>query len=214
MSPSAYKWAKGWQEQLYIAKVYLDKASKKMKKWADKKRRPLEFQVGDLVMVKLPPQQFKAYRQVHKGLVRRYDGPFPITKKVGKVSYQVELPPQLKVHPVFHVSFLKPYHEDKEDPSRGQSHRAPPTMVTSYDREVEEILADRLIRQRGIPNYTEFLIKWKGLPDSEVSWEKEADLWQFTKAIKAYKAKKLDEGVKDFGGGRLSIPKSWACKEG
>lgn len=189
VSPSAYKWAKGWQEQLDVAKVHLDKAAKKMKKWADKKRRPLEFQLGDLVMVKLPPQQFKAYRQVHKGLVRKYEGPFPITKKVGNVSYQVELPPQLKIHPVFHVSFLKPYHGDQEDPNRSQSHRAPPAMVTSFDREVEEIMADRVIRQRGIPSYTEFLIKWKGLPETEMSWEKEAELWQFKQKIDAYKAK-------------------------
>lgn len=56
VSPLAYKWAKGWQEQLDIAKVHLDKAAKKMKKWADKKRKPLEFQIGDLVIVKLPPQ--------------------------------------------------------------------------------------------------------------------------------------------------------------
>ncbi|GKV50067.1 hypothetical protein SLEP1_g56783 [Rubroshorea leprosula] len=80
-SPAAYNWAKDWQEQLDVAKVYLDKASKKMKKWADKERRPLEFQVGDLVMVKLPAQQFKAYRQVQKGLVRRYEGPYPILGK-------------------------------------------------------------------------------------------------------------------------------------
>ena len=55
-----------------------------MKKWVDKKRRPLEFQVGDLVMVKLPPQQFKAYRQVHKGLVRRYEGPFSNRREGGQ----------------------------------------------------------------------------------------------------------------------------------
>ncbi|GKV19476.1 hypothetical protein SLEP1_g29735 [Rubroshorea leprosula] len=99
-SPAAYNWAKDWQEQLDVAKVYLDKASKKMKKWADKKRRPLEFRVGDLVMVKLPAQQFKAYQQVHKGLVRRYEGPYPILGKVGKVSYRVDLPPKLKIHPL------------------------------------------------------------------------------------------------------------------
>ncbi|GKV44052.1 hypothetical protein SLEP1_g51279 [Rubroshorea leprosula] len=43
VSPAAYNWAKDWQEQLDVAKVYLDQASKKMKKWADQERRPLEF---------------------------------------------------------------------------------------------------------------------------------------------------------------------------
>ncbi|RVW96749.1 Transposon Tf2-8 polyprotein [Vitis vinifera] len=124
-SPAAFKFAKGWHEQADIARSYLDKAAKKMKKWADKKRRHTEYKVGDMVLVKLLPQQFKSLRPVHKGLVRRYEGPFPILGKVGKVSYKVELPPRLKIHPVFHASYLKPYHGDKDDPSRGLSKRAP-----------------------------------------------------------------------------------------
>ncbi|WJZ90968.1 hypothetical protein VitviT2T_010081 [Vitis vinifera] len=88
-----------------------------MKKWADKKRRHTKYKVGDMVLVKLLPQQFKSLRPVRKGLVRRYEGPFPILGKVGKVSYRVELPSRLKIHPVFHASYLKPYHGDKDDPS-------------------------------------------------------------------------------------------------
>ena len=68
--------------------------------------------------------------------------PFPILGKVSKVSYRVELPPRLKIHPVFHVSYLKPYHKDKDDPSQGFSKRALTAVVTSYDKEVEHIIAD------------------------------------------------------------------------
>jgi hypothetical protein len=71
---------------------------------------------------------------VHKGLVREYEGPFPILRKVGKVSYKLELPEKVKIHPVFHVGMLKPYHGDSEDPIRGESQRAPPAVVASYDR--------------------------------------------------------------------------------
>ncbi|KAL9683738.1 hypothetical protein QQ045_021163 [Rhodiola kirilowii] len=117
-----------------------------MKKWADKKRRDIEFKEGDLVLVKLLPQQFKAFRKVHKGLIRKYEGPFEVIKRISKVSYKLHLPPKLKIHPVFHVSMLKPYHDDKKDPSRGVSHRAPTAVVTSYDKEVDEILSDRIIR--------------------------------------------------------------------
>lgn len=139
-SPVAYKTAKAWHEQADLARAYLDKASKKMKKWADKKRRHVEYKEGDMVMVKLLPQQFKSLRKVHKGLARRYEGPFPVVRQVGKVSYQVQLPPKLKIHPVFHVSFLKPYHADTDDPERGVSKRAPTAVVTSFDKEVECIL--------------------------------------------------------------------------
>ena len=151
----------------------MNKAAKKMKKWADKKRRHTEYKVGDMVLVKLLPQQFKSLRLVHKGLVRRYEGLFPILGKVGKVSYRVELPPRLKIHPVFHLSYLKPYHENKDDPSRGLSKRAPTAVVTSY------VLVDRVIRRRGVPPATEYLVKWKGLPKSEASWELADALWQF-----------------------------------
>ena len=95
-----------------------------------------------MVLVKLFPQHFKSLRPVHKGLVRRYEGPFPILGKVGKVSHRVELPPRLKIYPVFHISYLKPYHEDKDDPSRGFSKRAPTSVVTSYDKVVKHIIAN------------------------------------------------------------------------
>ena len=140
-----------------------------MKKGADKKRRHADFHVGDLVLVKLIPQQFKSFRKMHKGLVRKYEGTFPILGRVGKVSYKVELPPRLNIHFVFHVSNLKPYHEDKEDPSRGISTRAPTAVVTSYDKEVDYIMADQVLRKNNFQPYKEYLVKWKGLPKSEAS---------------------------------------------
>ena len=91
-SPATFKIAKGWHEQSDIARSYLDKATKKMKKWADKKRRHIEYKFRDMVLVKLLPQQFKSLRLVHKGLVRRYEGPFPMlgrsTRCLTKLSYR------------------------------------------------------------------------------------------------------------------------------
>ena len=63
------------------------------------------------------------------------------------MSYKVELPPRLKIHPIFHVSSLMPYHEDRDDPDRGVYKRAPIVVVTSYDKEVDYILADRVMRK-------------------------------------------------------------------
>ncbi|GJQ95654.1 reverse transcriptase [Tanacetum coccineum] len=139
----------------------LDKAAKNMKKWAVKRGDTSSSRSGG-------------------------SGPFSVIGRVGKVSYRVQLPPKLKIHPVFHVSFLKLYHGDEEDPERGVSKRAPTAVVTSYDREVEEILLDRMIRRRGVPSYKEYLIKWHDLPDSEASWEAEDLLWQFMNEIKRY----------------------------
>ena len=58
-----------------------------------------------MVQVKLQPAQLKFFRnKVHKGLVRKYEGPFPI---LGKVPYRVQLPSWLRMNPLFHVSCRK-----------------------------------------------------------------------------------------------------------
>ena len=90
-----------------------------MKKWADTKRRHSEFEEGDLAMVKLLSHQSRRFSKVHKGLVRRYKGPFTIEKRVGKLAYRLTLPSHLETHPVFYVSLLKPFYLDKEESSRG-----------------------------------------------------------------------------------------------
>ncbi|PON48898.1 histone H3-K9 methyltransferase [Parasponia andersonii] len=81
----------------------------------------------------------------------------------------------------------KPYHRDERDPSRGKSKRAPIVVITSFDKEVECILADRLIRRHGASNYLEYLMKWKNLPEAEYSWEYEDALWQFKNHIERFK---------------------------
>lgn len=86
-------------------------------------------------MVKLLQNQFKSLWKVYKGLVRKYKGPFHIMEKVGKAVYWLELPSKLKIHNVFHVSMLKPFHEDKEDPCRSES------SLIEFDKKLKEILA-------------------------------------------------------------------------
>ena len=182
-SPAAHKLAREWHEEADIRRAYLDKAARKMKKWADTRRRHVEYKEGDQVMIKLLPQQFKTLRKIHKRLVRRYEGPFRVVRRVGNVSYQLQLPPRLKIHPVFHVSLLKPYHEDMGDPSSGESRRAPTAVVTAFDKDVDYIIADRVVSRRGVPAHSEYLVKWKNLLESEATWEHEDDLWQFAEHI-------------------------------
>ncbi|CAL9079226.1 unnamed protein product, partial [Musa textilis] len=85
-----------------------------MKKWTDLGRRSQEFKVGNLVL--LQPASLQFFRnKVHKGLVRKYEGPFPIISRVGNVSYKLQLPMWFKIHNVFHASNLKAYHSDPQD---------------------------------------------------------------------------------------------------
>ena len=154
---------------LDIIHLYLDKVAKKMKKWANKKRWHIEYWVGDLVLVKLLPQLFKSLMLVYKGLLRIYKGPSPIVGRVGQVSYKVELLPRLKIHHVFYVRYLKLYHEDMDGPSLRLSKRAPTTIMTFYNKEVELIIMDRVIKRQSMSLAMGYLFKWKRLPESEAS---------------------------------------------
>ncbi|XP_031275303.1 uncharacterized protein LOC116133756 [Pistacia vera] len=183
--PSAFKFAKDWQNQWELARIYLNKAAKKMKKWAKSKMRHVEFQTRDLVMVNLLLIQHKSLCSLHKGLLRKYEGPFLGLKRIGKMSYRLELPPKMKIHLVFHVNHLKSYHSDAEDPTRGESSRAPSITSTSFHKEVESILVDREVKNHE-PKYQEYFIKWKVLPENESSWESEDSLWQFRDHINRY----------------------------
>ena len=100
---------------------------------------------------------------------------------------KLQLPPRLKIHPVFHVSLLKPYHKDMGELSREESRRAPTVVVTAFDKDVDYIISDRTVSRRGVPAHSEYLVKWKNLPESEATWEREDDLWQFAKHIQNFK---------------------------
>jgi hypothetical protein len=80
----------------------------RQKCYADKRRKPLEFQIGDRVLLKVSPWK-GVVRFGKKGkLSPRFVGPFKIIERIGPVAYKLELPQELElVHPVFHVSNLR-----------------------------------------------------------------------------------------------------------
>lgn len=97
-----------------------------MHKYENLKQRPLEFEKGDMVLMKLTPQIWKKTigKNQHRGLVSRYDGSFEIKERVEIVAYILKLLEKPKFHPTFHVSYLKPFHDDQEDLGRSKSKKA------------------------------------------------------------------------------------------
>ncbi|GKF68419.1 hypothetical protein Tco_0198098 [Tanacetum coccineum] len=84
------------------------------KHFADLKRKPMEFQVGDKVMLKVSPWKGVVRFSKQGKLNPRYVGPFKVLEKVGEVAYKLELPEELsRVHDTFHVSNLKKCHADE-----------------------------------------------------------------------------------------------------
>ncbi|GJT41465.1 putative reverse transcriptase domain-containing protein [Tanacetum coccineum] len=79
-----------------------------LKSYADKRRKPLEFSVGDFVLLKVSPWKGKVRFRKKGKLAPRFVGPFEIVEKVGPVTNQLDLPEELNgVHDTFHVSNLK-----------------------------------------------------------------------------------------------------------
>lgn len=68
-----------------------------MKKWANKKRRPLKFRAKNQVLIKLKAEQTRFRGTKPQQLLKKYEGPMEVFKKIGNASYRVVLP-AFKIH--------------------------------------------------------------------------------------------------------------------
>ncbi|KAM0001774.1 putative nucleotidyltransferase, Ribonuclease H [Helianthus debilis subsp. tardiflorus] len=83
-------------------------AHDRQKAYTNKRKRPLEFQIGDRVLLKVSPWKGVVRFGKQGKLNPRYVGPFKIIERIGPVAYRLNLPAELgAVHNVFHVSNLK-----------------------------------------------------------------------------------------------------------
>ncbi|KAJ0949182.1 putative nucleotidyltransferase, Ribonuclease H [Helianthus annuus] len=146
-------------------------ARDRQKSYADKRRKPLEFQVGDRVLLKVSPWKGVVRFGKRGKLNPRYIGPFEITEKIGKVAYRLNLPEELSaVHNVFHVSNLKKCLSDetlvipfKELTIDEQLHfTEEPIEIT--DREI------KILKRSQIPLVR---VRWNSRRGPEYTWERE-----------------------------------------
>ncbi|KAL0413827.1 UNVERIFIED_CONTAM: hypothetical protein Sradi_1584400, partial [Sesamum radiatum] len=116
------------RELLDTAKHHLTRTSKWMNLQADQRRRDVDLQK----------------------LSRRYFGPFRISRKIGTVAYELELSPSVRIHPIFHVSLMKPF--QGETPA--ESSELPPEMAESEEIcKPLGILGHRFEERRGYEQY-------------------------------------------------------------
>jgi hypothetical protein len=116
-------------------------AQSRRKSYADNRRRPLEFEVGDSVFLKVSPMKGVMQFEKKGKLSPRFVGPFEITQRVGRLAYRIALPPNLVgTHDVFHVSMLRKY-------------IANPDVIVEYELlEIQEGLTyiEELVIQEGL----------------------------------------------------------------
>jgi hypothetical protein len=139
-----------------------------MKFYADKKRSKRSFQVGDKVLLKLQPYaQTTVVNRPFPKLAYKYFGPYRVLERVGQVAYKLELPPESKVHNVFHVSQIKEFRPDFS-PVYKDLPNAPTLDI--LDTVPEKILDRRLVK-KGNAALPQVLIKWTTLTEDMATWE-------------------------------------------
>ena len=185
----------------------LEKVARRMKKYANQHQWAMEFQIGDKVLLKLTPQILKkvSSKTRQRGLIPKFEGPFEAIKKVGEVAYMLKLPERLKLHPTFHVSFLKPYFEDVE-PGRTRVKDAPPLVMKQFDKGVEKIMNHRTIGASRKNRRTDYLVQWKDSSESEATWELDVTLLQFEGAVQEYLKAKSTRASTSAGGEEFVTP--------
>ena len=164
-----------------------DQATNAINKKAGK-TPPAQYNIGDQVW--LEGTHLKLPHQATKLAPKRY-GPFTIVKQINLVTYQLMLPNTWQIHLVFHASLLSPYHKTK---AHGPNYsRPPPDLIRGEEFfEVEQIQNHQCHRWLRTLQY---LIKWKGSPESNNTWEL-ADLVLTPDLLREYHKHRLFLGIK------------------
>jgi exonuclease VII small subunit len=163
--------AKQREHMLEKTKLLLEKARRRYEKQVNAGRREVEYEVGQKVLLNV--KNFTMPEGLTPKFMSKFAGPFPIVERVFKDVYKLELPPEIKVHPTFHVSLLKPFREDTLWPNRKQVIRPPPDLVGDHlEYEVEGILKSRHLKNKG----KEYLVKWRGYHEKEATWVAAKDM--------------------------------------
>ncbi|GKA78129.1 putative reverse transcriptase domain-containing protein [Tanacetum coccineum] len=158
-------------ERIIQIKQRIQTARDRQKSYADLKRKPMEFQVGDKVMLKVSPWKGVVRFGKRGKLNPRYVGPFKVLKKVGAVAYKLELPQELsRVHNTFHVSNLKKCYSD--DPLVVPLEGLQVDDKLYFIEEPVEIM-DREVKQLRQIRVLIVKVRWNSRRGPEFTWERE-----------------------------------------
>ena len=158
-------------EKVNLIRQRLLTAQSRHKSYANVRRRPLEFEVGDHVFLKVIPKRGVVRFGKRGKLSPRFIGPFEILERVGAVAYRLALPPSMsRVHEVFHVSMLRKYTPDQahvvdwgqiDVDTDGTFEEGPVCILDSRDQVLRRKTV-RLVR-----------VLWKHRGVEESTWERE-----------------------------------------
>lgn len=133
-----------------------------------------DFKIGNKVW--LLSRNIKTQRPTGK-LDHRRLGPYKVLEKIGTRSYKLELPPTMKIHPVFHMNLLEPFVEDTI-PGRTPK-ELPPVIINDHEEYEVEYIVDSRIKRRKL----EYLVHWRNYSIMDRTWEPMDNLTHCQKLI-------------------------------
>nr|GEW08972.1 putative reverse transcriptase domain-containing protein [Tanacetum cinerariifolium] len=139
-------------DKVVLIKERLKAARDRQKRYADNRRKPLEFEVGDRVLLKVSPWKGAVRFGKNGKLDPRYVGPFEILERIGPVAYRLIFPQKLSsVHDTFYVSNLKNcltdanLHVPLEEIKVDKTLRFVEEPIEILDREVKKLKCSRIL---------------------------------------------------------------------
>ncbi|WVZ58094.1 hypothetical protein U9M48_008400 [Paspalum notatum var. saurae] len=159
------------EEQVKFIHSNMKRAQSRQQSYFDRRRRPIAFEEGDQVYLRVSPMKGVHRFGVKGKLAPRYVGPFKITEKCGSVAYRLELPPHLAaVYDVFHASQLKKCLRMPEEVVDTSQIQIQPDLT--YEEKPIKILdqKQRSTRRRAINFYK---VQWSNHSEKEATWEQE-----------------------------------------
>ncbi|MCO5576638.1 hypothetical protein L7F22_030453 [Adiantum nelumboides] len=188
----ADKYVQDMDEMHKKVKVALEKTQAKQKKAVDRKHRDVVVSLGDWVLLRFEKARLKKMKgkeRLFPKLSMRYYRPFQVCDKINDVAYRLKLLENWKIHNAFHVSLLRPYVGDvpQDMPAEDQLEvdelneiLVPEQILSHRERKVKgkhllSLLADFnkiwLDDACGLQGQVQYLIKWRGWPESANTWE-------------------------------------------
>ena len=138
-----------------------------------------QFLVGDLVWLDASNIHLTGTRKLSPKRL----GPYKIIEQINELAYKLQLPESMHIHPVFHASLLYPAPKDTIE-GRIPTQPEPIEVEREEEYEVEKILNIKKKECRLL-----YLVKWKGYPRSEATWEPASHLSHASRILEEYKKK-------------------------
>ena len=181
--PAADSFVSELQNTMRAAKQAVHVAQARQAAAADRHRRAdVKYAVGDIVL--LDNQNLNLHVPCPK-LSSQYSGPFAITSVDG-VNVTLQLPDTWQIHPTFHQSLVKPFYG--QPPDEEQPGPVPAADVDDPDVFEIEHIRDKRVTGRGKNRLVQYLVKWKGYPESDNLWQDAATMGDSADLVDAYES--------------------------